>query len=156
MGCQNGQHFCHASNSDICFENVHMWWHSTCKLYSFVVGIPHWMWWPNWKLFLCWAGVMPLQNQCWEKSQENSHKKVEKKVGRKVGNKPGKKMRIWENFFVSKYLVAYKGCSAKKEEFFVSISPPQYYFFVICSLLWYVACIQRCAYWLGIAVLSVQ
>lgn len=84
MGCQNGQHFCHASNSDICFENVHMWWHSTCKLYSFVVGIPHWMWWPNWKLFSCWAGVMPLQNQCWEKSQENSHKKkLRKKLGEK-------------------------------------------------------------------------
>lgn len=53
-------------------------------------------------------------------------KKVEKKVGRKVGNKPGKKMRIWENFFVSKYILAYKGCSAKKEEFFVSISVLQF------------------------------
>ena len=53
-------------------------------------------------------------------------KKVEKKVGRKVGNKPGKKMRIWENFFVSKYILAYKGCSAKKEEFFVLISVLQF------------------------------
>ena len=31
-GSKNGQRFCRASYSDICFESVNMWWCSTCPL----------------------------------------------------------------------------------------------------------------------------
>lgn len=57
-----------------------------------------------------------------------------------MGNKPGKKMRIWKNFFVSKYLVAKKDVVPKKKNSLFRYPHPSIIFLLFApySDMWHV------------------